>query len=210
MNKSAALKAVVGMQYSDALAEKAFLDRATSGDSVYNPADAKEIDLVAIEVLQTLLITPSISEGDYSVKYDYKAIQARLSTLIGKYPVEFPVINAKSKGKVCMVGLIQYPHLASIFENVEATRDENGNWVDPVPEDAKTFICRAEPAIGNRNNGLKEGGDGAVTDFNWIVYCPLETPDIVPGTQIIVYGAMQIQDSVKRFSRGQLNVRIWL
>jgi hypothetical protein len=109
-----------------------------------------------------------------------------------------------------MVIPIQYPHLASIFENVEATRDNNGNWVDSIPENAKTFKCRAAPAIANQNNGLIEGDDGGVINFNWILYCPVETPDIVPGTQIIVYGKMLTPDMVKRFDRNQLHVRIWL
>ena len=98
MNKSAALKAVVGMEYSDALAEKAFLDFDTNGDTIYSNQDVKEIDLIAIQILGRLLHIPSFKQGDMEVKYDYKAIQASISALTAKYPVEFPLaVNAIPK-----------------------------------------------------------------------------------------------------------------
>ncbi len=97
MIKSAALLAVVGMQYSSEIAEKALADRSVDGTVEYSPSDAKQIDLVAIDILQGLLVTPSFTEGGMTIKYDYKAIQARLSYLTGKYPVEYPVISTRPK-----------------------------------------------------------------------------------------------------------------
>ena len=108
-----------------------------------------------------------------------------------------------------MVTPVQYPHLASVFENIEAYQDANGNWVSGGTTEAKTFKCRAEVAIGT-NDGLIQGADGAAINFNWIVYCPLSTPLITTGATIMVYGVMHTADSVKRYSRGQLNIRLWL
>jgi hypothetical protein len=92
MTKNDALLAVVGMEYSLPVAEKAFLDRDILGTDDYSLDDVKEIDLIAIDILQILLITPSFTEGGMTVKYDYKAIQARLSYLTGKYPEDVPVV----------------------------------------------------------------------------------------------------------------------
>lgn len=104
--------------------------------------------------------------------------------------------------------LIQYPHIASVFGTGQGVRNENtGDWVAGDPESALTFKCRAEPQAGN---GVIENKDGSVINFNWILYCPLDTPTLLIGTTIIIYGLTQGTDMVKRFSKGQLNTRIWL
>lgn len=116
-----------------------------------------------------------------------------------------------------MVGVpVQYKHCGYVQVATEATRDTNGNWIAGTEEDDPLeFKCRAEPQSGN---GYIQGIDGAKVNYSYIVYCPLDTPNVPVGSTIKIVtepetdwtDEVYFTDTVKRFSRGQLNVRLWL
>lgn len=107
----------------------------------------------------------------------------------------------------------QYPHSAEIVtQETDATVDADGNWI-PGTTQTISLKCRAESATAN---GYLVGVDGAKIDFSWIVYFPSGIPRIKEGVRITVVNPdapfgpeTMLTDTVKRFSRGQLNVRIW-
>lgn len=106
--------------------------------------------------------------------------------------------------------VVQYPHTASfVTPGTDATQDANGNWVPGSDEVTTTLKCRAESAS---NNGYIASTDGTKIDYSWIVYLPLGANAVKVGTNVTVtWGAETIlTDTVKRFSRGQLNCRLWL
>lgn len=79
-----ALSAVVGVDYPQAIAEKAFIDLGLYGEEEYTPADAVTIDSIAINILGSLMVE-SVSEGGYSIKFNSKLVEARLAELKSKY-----------------------------------------------------------------------------------------------------------------------------
>lgn len=85
MTNKEALKEVLMVSVSDLALDKALLDADITGNNTYAKENKGNIDLCAIEVLTWLLSTPDISEGDYSVSYDRKAVQSRLDLLNLKY-----------------------------------------------------------------------------------------------------------------------------
>ncbi len=56
-----------------------------NGNDTYSKALSESIEKAAIEVLQSVLSSPDISEGGYSVRYDRNAIQSRLLFLARKH-----------------------------------------------------------------------------------------------------------------------------
>lgn len=74
--------------YSDSAIQKALLDSNINGDGLYDGSNAKDIDLIAIEILQGMLSVASVTEGGYSVSYSLNGIKARLDFLNGKYGLE--------------------------------------------------------------------------------------------------------------------------
>ena len=104
--------------------------------------------------------------------------------------------------------VVQYPHTINVTGPTVSVQDGSGNWVNTAQTD---FIlpCRFEPA-GSR--GLVPGPDGKLINYNWIVYMPIPALDIKPGFAVRIYdGATLIaKDNVLRYSKGQLNARIWL
>lgn len=85
MTNKEALLAVVQTSVPDNSVEKALVDAEIVAGEQYSPSQMKEIDLCAIELLRGLLSTPDISEGQYSIKLDRKAVQERLGYLEGKH-----------------------------------------------------------------------------------------------------------------------------
>lgn len=108
--------------------------------------------------------------------------------------------------------VIQYPHILKYdivtggYEEV----DENGDTVIvPGSKSTVEIKCRFEPnAAGEKT----VSADGEQLDFRWIVYIPLDQPDISSGTMITGFNGDQViaQGEVKRFSEGQLNSRAWV
>ena len=106
--------------------------------------------------------------------------------------------------------VIQYPHIATITsQGTDTTQDENGNWIPGTPGTSIEQKCRAESSGGN---GYVKGVDGTKIDYSWIIYFPKDVPAIKVSSAISVINGAEtvLTDTVKRFSRGQLNARAWL
>lgn len=84
MTNKEALTASLQVEFPDSSIDKALIDADITGTDTYTLANTKVIDEMAIELLQGLLSTPDVSEGDMSIKYDRKAVQARVDYLMGK------------------------------------------------------------------------------------------------------------------------------
>jgi len=102
----------------------------------------------------------------------------------------------------------QYPHRLVITTKSGSTQDGNGNW-QPGTETTTEKICRAEP---NSRNATVKAEDGTAIQFDFNVYMPLPVDTIAVGTKIEVYSGDELlsTNTVKRFSKGQLNARLWL
>jgi hypothetical protein len=111
-----------------------------------------------------------------------------------------------------VVMIIQYPHILKfdiVTGSVEEI-DENGDTV--IVPGATTTIevkCRFEP---NADGERIISADGEQLDFGWIVYMPLDQPDITSGTMITGFNGADLiaQGAVERFIKGQLNARAWV
>jgi len=102
----------------------------------------------------------------------------------------------------------QYPHTIRFTTVSGSVQDGNGDWTDGTPSTVER-ACRAEP---NSGNGKVVVTDGERIDYSWDVYLPLPAIDIAPGTQVQVLKGAKVlcSDTVKQYSEGQLNQRIWL
>jgi hypothetical protein len=85
MTKKAALTASVLVDVPDDSIEKVLIDKGITGTDNYTADDAKDVDLMAIDVLTSLLSIADVSEGGYSVRYDRKSIMDRLNFLNAKH-----------------------------------------------------------------------------------------------------------------------------
>lgn len=102
----------------------------------------------------------------------------------------------------------QYPHTLTITTTSGSIQDGNGNWV-PGSISHTFKNCRAEP---NNKNAMVKADDGTQVVFDFTVYIPLPVDIIAVGAQVKVYDGDQLlgANTVKRFSKGQLNARVWL
>lgn len=102
----------------------------------------------------------------------------------------------------------QYPHTINVNTAGASTQNASGNWVTGPPT-VMMKECRAEP---NSSNGKVKSADGTLIDFSWIIYLPLPVDTLAVGSKVIVTSGAEtlLTDTIKRFSRGQLNARIWL
>lgn len=99
----------------------------------------------------------------------------------------------------------QYPHTITVKSlSGDSTQDSNGNWVQGS-ESSFEFKGRFE--TNSRSNFLK-AADGSQIVYSGIIYAPFSTPNIALGTNIEVDNGTK--GNVLQFSRGQLNVRIWI
>ena len=87
MTKKEALIAVLQLSVPDITLEKAMIDKGITGSDAYTSSAEEEVDLCAIRILQGLMATPDVSEGDLSLKYDRKYIQSTLLFLAQKWKV---------------------------------------------------------------------------------------------------------------------------
>lgn len=103
----------------------------------------------------------------------------------------------------------QYPHKILFSSATDSTRDADGNWIAGTTGVQLDKDCRAEV---NGSSGYIVSPDGSRIDFAWLVYLPLPVDPVAEGTSVTVKdGDVTIAtDTVKRFSKGQLNARIWL
>lgn len=103
----------------------------------------------------------------------------------------------------------QYPHTLTYTNAVNPVRDAAGDYVLGAASTTGKIACRLERAGG----GYVSGQGGVQIDFAWAVYCQ-KTSIILPvGTLVTVRdeeSRVIATDTVKQFSPGQLNTRLWL
>lgn len=103
----------------------------------------------------------------------------------------------------------QYPDTATVTYASEATTLPNGDIV-PGQTITDTFKCRQEPA---GRGGFITASDGTQIAFSSNVYADKRTEIVPVGAQISVIDKdanETVSGTVKRFSRGQLNCRLWV
>lgn len=104
-------------------------------------------------------------------------------------------------------GLSQYPHTIEIYITTGSVKTA-GNW-SAGSTTLRQSAGRYEPKSGN---GTVEAVDGSRINYDGIVYLPLPQQAVAPGAKVVVKKGAEVllQSTVKRFSAGQLNARIWL
>lgn len=105
--------------------------------------------------------------------------------------------------------VLQYPHKAKVFASGASAKDENGNWQTAEAELIFESDCRLEPAKANQ---YIVGLDGKQITLSAIVYMPRSATPIKPGVFFEVWDeeVLLTRETVKQFSKGQLNARVWL
>src|SRR5262245_51810163 len=88
MTNKEALIAVVRVSVPDNSLEKAMIDNDVTGATAYVKTAEESIDKCAIAILEGILSDPDITEGGYSINFDRKAVEDRLSILKGKYGLD--------------------------------------------------------------------------------------------------------------------------
>lgn len=83
-NTEAVAAAILFTGYSQQALIKAMLDAGVDGTGTYSAASKGAIDLIAVEVLRGMLGVTSISEGGYSISYNYNGIMERINFLNGE------------------------------------------------------------------------------------------------------------------------------
>lgn len=103
----------------------------------------------------------------------------------------------------------QYPHSAIAKTAGNSVKDSEGEWVKVGEETILETDCRAEPAKANQ---YLEGADGKRITLVSVVYMPIPPIDLEPGTLFEVRDGEKliVRETVKQYSRGQLNARVWL
>lgn len=102
----------------------------------------------------------------------------------------------------------QYPHTATATINSDAITLPNGD-IQPGTTTTVSFKCRVEPSTGY---GTVKTQDGTALDYAWKVYGK-NIPVLAFGTDVEIkdnQGRIVCKDTVKQFSKGQLNTRLWL
>jgi hypothetical protein len=102
----------------------------------------------------------------------------------------------------------QYPHTVTISSVSESTQDENGNYVPGTPSTFE-FNGRFET---NKAGNFLTAANGEQVVFSGIIYARYSTPNVPLGTGIeVMDGSSPVaKGKAVQFSRGQLNVRIWM
>lgn len=106
----------------------------------------------------------------------------------------------------------QYPYQLFVKEVPESNYDENrGEWDNSGDTEWMPFgVCRDE---GNGAGRKVVTTDGELYLYFWVIYCPLSVQEMKKGALIKVVdkdGNIRAEKRMVKFSRGQLNARIWL
>lgn len=107
------------------------------------------------------------------------------------------------------MAIIQYPYRLKVLVQSEAAFDQStAEWMQGSAEWIEWSKCRDE--ISNATILAKE--DGEYYTYSAIIYCPKSIKKIGKGAKIQVWSGEEIrlEGEVKRFSKDQLNARIWL
>ena len=129
--------------------------------------------------------------------------------LLGETFAVFAVPVSSSDGISTVYSVAQYPHrLIAVQYELDAVQDENGDWLQQNSS-LINQACRAEP---NSKGGFIPVADGKSYLFEWVIYLPLPVIELKIGTKVTIewHGQKLGKGEVKRFSKGQLNARIWL
>jgi hypothetical protein len=102
----------------------------------------------------------------------------------------------------------QYPDSITVTTSASASQNASGIWTAGA-SGSYTFLCRAEV---NGTGRQIAGDDGAMIDYSFLVFLPVTTVVIPPGSGFILTALSNgtISGKVKRASNGQLNSRLWL
>lgn len=85
MTNKEALIASVPFSVPDLMLDKTLLDHEITGATTYAAANAESIDMCVVDLLQWVLSQSDVTEGGYSIKFDRKAVEARLLYMARKY-----------------------------------------------------------------------------------------------------------------------------
>jgi hypothetical protein len=110
--------------------------------------------------------------------------------------------------------IIRYPHTL-VYTVLPAGPDEpqqdgNGNWIPvEIGGEEVRFECRAEP---NGSGRKLPAEDGNSIVYGWTIYADRDTKFIKYGTSVEVFNGITsvAKGTVKMFSPGQMNVRIYV
>lgn len=84
MTVKEALTAVVSLPAESGLLDKTLVDNGLNGSDTYSRDLMLQIDAAAVDALFAMWTTPNVSEGGFSLSYDSKALEAKLSALAVK------------------------------------------------------------------------------------------------------------------------------
>jgi hypothetical protein len=107
----------------------------------------------------------------------------------------------------------QYPHY--LFKHVvtESTQNADGSWSQPTDSWVLHSECREET---NGKGQMVNGPDGRAVVYSSNVFMPKSEVVIADGTEVLVsetnseLGVFRIKGRVLKFSKGQLNIRLWV
>lgn len=108
--------------------------------------------------------------------------------------------------------VVQYPHFIKITSAPGATQDANGDMTSSGSDYQAQLRGRAEP---NSEGEYIQTDDGSRHLYTWCIYLPLTAiPDLRPGSKVEIGLTNSVSPDytgkIARFSRGQLNMRIWV
>lgn len=105
----------------------------------------------------------------------------------------------------------QYPYKLFVSEVSESTfNEETGDWIAQNAIWRDFGVCRDE---GNGSGRKVVTTDGELYVYFWTIYCPISVEEIKKGSMVRVMdkdGNIRAEKRIVRFSKGQLNCRLWL
>ncbi len=171
-------------------------------------AGGTTVELAEMKGANLLLLRGGVPFEDFNLLAE-GGFQLTSSILVlnEKFAV-FPLIDYAT-GIPGGFGASQYPHLIVLTTVSDTVQDAQGNWTAGTVETLEALRCRFE---ANSKGAMIPSADGTKVDFDGTVYMPLPVLDILPGTKAVVYNNAKVLSNNKiiRFSKGQLNARLWL
>lgn len=102
---------------------------------------------------------------------------------------------------------MHYPHTITIQAKATGSRDTSGNWIAGADAEPAQYKCRYEV------DGVKTitGPDGKRIEVAAIVYMDRTGAIIPEGAKVeVLWGGGLVTGTVKKFSPGLMNSRLWL
>lgn len=88
MTISEAVQTMFTFQVDQSLIDKALVDQGLSGDTDYDKSLRKNVDLVAVELCETLITKASFREGGLSQNFDPKQLETMRKRILRKYGLD--------------------------------------------------------------------------------------------------------------------------